>query len=701
MSKKGKKQKGKKAGGKPFAPDGKRGRAGKGRAEKPEPPALEDRLAGIGSRSPVKWLAHPLLLAIVVFIAAFWVRYYVAHFYAKGPDNFQYLALAHDMARGDYFRADFDLDRGLANSRRVVPFYPALVAVGIKLGADAEIAGTWISVFLGALTVFPLFGIGLRISNRWGGMAAGILYASLPLDMQTAGHVLTESTFNFCTAAAVFSAMWLADRPSFGRAALAGLVAALSYLTRDIGLGYILLLAVAVIISAMVKKWEWKRAALLIGASFIVFFICSTPYWIFIKARTGSFNLTLRTTHSLSTDMMGWDKGSRPRVSEDAGAKSGATPLNPFRALSKTFRLIWEYNRESSNYVPWPFYVFAAAGLVLLPWKERERWADDAAVFLWVMGTMGAYALITPYMVDTRYYLPAAVVACAWAGRGAARLPVTVGNSAPGNQGVYVLIAAAALSVAGLGYYTLLSSKRVKYTHDFYSMENYRGKTVSGHREIAEDTKKILGIEPGSRIISRKPYFAYYLDSRFVEVAESVGGVRKQVGNLEGDYVFVGSMCVRRYRPRLKELVAAIDPLPGAGLVYRRYLMDYNKLFSVYQVGANPMKSKDAVFEGASPTQIQSALQKAIQYREQGYVEHARQILQSIIDLQPDNAIAHREMVMVYMAYGYFDGVSLDRAEDELMRYAFLAPSARNIDYYKNSIQNLRVQHQAQWGAGR
>jgi len=263
------------------------------------------------------------------------------------------------------------------------------------------------------------------------------------------------------------------------------------------------------------------------------------------------------------------------------------------------------------------------------------------------------------------------------------------------------LIAAAALSVVGLGYYTLLSSKRVKYTHDFYSMDNYRGKTVSGHREIAEDAKKILGIEPGSGIISRKPYFAYYLDSRFVEVAETVEGVRKQVGNEEGDYVFVGSMCVRRYRPGLKELVTAIDPLPGAGLVYRRFLREYNKLFSVYQVGAEPMNAKDAVSEGASAGQIQAALQKAIQYRDQGYVEHARQVLQSIIDVQPKNAIAHREMVKVYLVYGYFDGVSLDKAEDELMRYAFLMPNAPNIDSYKKTIQNLRVQHQAQWGAGR
>jgi hypothetical protein len=234
-------------------------------------------IAVFSSHPAARLLAHPATLAGMAFILALGVRIHVAPFYAKGPDNFQYLALAHDMARGDYFRRDFDLDAGLAVSRRVVPLYPAMIALTMKLGADPEHGGAWVSVIMGALIVFPLFGIGMKLGNKWAGAAAALFFAVFPPDMYTAGQILTEGAFGFFTAASVWSVLWFMDRPSYARMGLTGLLCALSYLTRDVGFGYIFLAEISVAAAARALKWPRRKAAAWAAAGLAVFALCSAP----------------------------------------------------------------------------------------------------------------------------------------------------------------------------------------------------------------------------------------------------------------------------------------------------------------------------------------------------------------------------------------------------------------------------------------
>jgi len=547
----------------------------------------------------------------------------------------------------------------------------------------------------------------MKLGDKWSGAVAALFFCVFPPALSTEGQILTEPSFAFFTAATIWSVLWFIDRPSYRRISLAAVFCALSYLTRDVGFGYIILAEIIVAVSALALKWPWRRAAAWAAAGLAVFALGSAPYWVFIRAHTGSFGFSLRASEGLKANIIGYEKGSRPadEDEEEVPGEQGAGPaagggegIAIFPLMGKVARVTGQYLSAVDRSLTWPFEALALAGLFLFPWKDRTRWPREAVLWLWAGAVMGAYALVTPYMVDARYYQPAAMLACVWAGRGVALGPGRAARVLGRRAGSWAFAAVLVLVLFGAGWQAVRGASYARYVRDFYGPANMAGKTVAGHREIARDAQKVLGIRPGARIISRKPYFAYYLEDRYVLIADTIEGVRKQVRDGDGDYVFIASMSVRRYTPGLKDLVtAADDPLPGAGLVYRRYLAGLNKLFSVYQVGARPISGLPLA-DPPTREQVNTALLLSEQYFKDGYLENARQTLLALLAVEPGNAKARLGLVKIYMISGYFDGHSFDEAEDELMRYSRLDPNDTLLKDYQRTIYTLRLQHQAQWG---
>jgi len=702
MGKKGRKKSGVKSGAVPRGKPVGKPAANKGSALEAEPEgpnSFADSLSP-GVLQAWSFITRPAMLAALCVLAAFAVRYYVAPFYAKGPDNFQYVALAKEIASGEYFQKDYDLDRGLMNSRRVVPFYPMLIAPWIKLGADPEKAGCWVSVIMAALTVVPLFGAGMKLWDKWSGFFASFFYMILGAAMDTAGHILTEDTFVFLTMASIWAVLGLVEKPGLRLSLVAGLLCALSYLTREIGLGYIFLSAAALALRTWLADKRWKEAAKCVAAAFAVFAVLSSPFWVFVRVHTGEWSPTLRKTTSFTADVAGYEKGSRQRF---PGEDEGAGPVEEAQAeveislpgvAAKSLRLAGDYLAAAYRRVPWVFLAFLLAGVFLVPGDGGLRFAKEAVPWTWALGVALAYALITPYMVDQRYYLPVVVISCLWAGRGVAATPSKAQRIAGTERGSYARRAVVLLAAAGIVFYAVKSWELTSYVAAFYSRENFRNKTVSGHKEAALEAKRRLRIKPGKKICARKPYAAYYLDGVHVTLAETVDGVRRQVSAGRCDYVFIGSMSVRRYRPGLKELVTATGSLGDAGLVYRRYLIDYNKLFSVYQRGAPTLSVDVRVTEGNANALVVEANELV----DAGYVEHARQMLEAVLSAQPENRHALLLMTKVQLIYGRYDGESLDRAEDYLMRYSLLSPNDRAVREYKRIINDIRQRHVLHWG---
>ncbi len=644
-------------------------------------------------------LAHPAALILLCLLFCLGLRYYSAHFYAKGPDNFQYLALAKDVASGDYFRSGFDLDKGLINSRRVVPLYPALIAAGIKMGADPENFGTWVSILLGGLTAVPLFLLGLKMGNKWCALFACLFFGILPLSTRYTGQILTEDAYTFLTVLTVLSLFHFLEKPSWPRGAAVGALCALSYLTRDVGFGYIFLALAAAAYWAVnngAEKESWKKIGLAGGAAALAFVLVSAPFWVFVKVHTGKLRPTLRMVEYFQADLMGYAKGTGPRDVEAASQadkdKWERESFSLFKTVSKTISLVIDYNREASKFVPFTFYPLALLGLLFIPIREKPRMPQEISLIVFVLSVMVAYALVTPYVVDARYYLQAMALATLWAGRGAAMAPAWAGRRA-GKIGPYALGAALVAVLAATGYFIVEGAKDAAFTRYFYSMRNFAGKTVSGHRESMEDARKILDIPAGKRVAARKPYAAYYLDGLHVDIAPTVDGVREQVQRGECDYVFIGSTSVQRYRPDLKELVTDPDPLPGAPLVYRRYYPKYHKLFSLYQVGGKPIRAD----LGSDPTNVMAMLQKADEYYNAGYLEHARQLYEMMKRQNIRNARAIYGLFQVYAIYGSLDGRSIEKARQELELLSALGQNEEILKKAATDLDQAKASHDHFW----
>lgn len=221
---------------------------------------------------------------------------------------------------------------------------------------------------------------------------------------------------------------------------------------------------------------------------------------------------------------------------------------------------------------------------------------------------------------------------------------------------------------------------------------------IKGQRRAAEDSKKLLKIKAGKRVMEHEPFFTSVWQGKHVSIPDKLQELSSRIEQGACDYVVVDNLSVRRRSPKLKPLLTGYKPLPGTGLVYRRYFRKKGKIFSVYKRGAAPLEVNSGLSKQSASQEVRKALKKARHYYMDGYVEHARQLLLELIEIAPRNALVHRELVKVYLVYGNFDGKSLDKAEDHLLRYSFLSPG-KDIKPYRQSIQNIRTAHKARWGS--
>jgi 4-amino-4-deoxy-L-arabinose transferase-like glycosyltransferase len=88
------------------------------------------------------------------------------------------------------------------------------------------------SVFAAGLTVVVLFLIGSRLTNRAGGVATALIYALHPLVLDTSTRAWSDPLLVLCIALAALAAGRLAERPTWGRAALVGLFLGLGAATK-------------------------------------------------------------------------------------------------------------------------------------------------------------------------------------------------------------------------------------------------------------------------------------------------------------------------------------------------------------------------------------------------------------------------------------------------------------------------------------
>lgn len=202
--------------------------------------------------------------ALLVVICAAWFASLRTPGSYAWPDSGIYVDGARHLAAGQGFGTSL-VSIGKDSPRAVAifpPGFPALVAVGIRLGLPArESASLVLSIAYAGYTLAAYALVLLAAGRRWWPLAVGVaLFLALqPLVLHAMESVLSDLPFAACATAAAALAVLVASRPRPPRVALAALGAALALavFVRWAGFFTLLATALAVLVGAGSR---WTRA---------------------------------------------------------------------------------------------------------------------------------------------------------------------------------------------------------------------------------------------------------------------------------------------------------------------------------------------------------------------------------------------------------------------------------------------------------
>jgi 4-amino-4-deoxy-L-arabinose transferase-like glycosyltransferase len=344
------------------------------------------------------------------------------------PDSMQYMRMAGEIRSGAFFGKDFDLDQGFIKSRRVPLLYPFLLAPFAGTGADLETVGIVISIIMSTLTLIPLYWTMLMIFSRRAALIACAVFSFQAFVLFFANPILTEATFTFIFACVIAASTRALIRPRLKAFAGCGVLSALLYLTRDVGITAAPLIAAAALIKlSVLDRMAWKKTAALVAVLLASFLIVSTPYFVHIRLRTGHWGLTAQmssTSITRQVQLEGGDRFDRDRMkgvepalvgAGEAHGIAGLIKLSPL-LLRKVIRNMGSYALSAGQRFNPFLLVFILVGCWGLAHdyrsgRDRRGLFPAVLVPVWILDLWVLYALVTPYMVTERYMYPLTVPA--------------------------------------------------------------------------------------------------------------------------------------------------------------------------------------------------------------------------------------------------------------------------------------------------
>jgi len=204
-------------------------------------------------------------IVLVLFIAAFALKLFMV-LTAKGvaADGCAYLWLAKALPKmpSPYYP-------------HYPPFLPILTRLFSYIFGDVELSGRMVSLFLGSLTVFPLFFLVKDIFDRKVAALTVFFYIIHPYLLQASAEVLTEATYFFLLTSIAYLAWVGIQRKKVFLFVPIGILLLLISMTRWEGLlptfvvtGWLWLYRIRTIR----KEWRWKLAASAICLGLLVIF---------------------------------------------------------------------------------------------------------------------------------------------------------------------------------------------------------------------------------------------------------------------------------------------------------------------------------------------------------------------------------------------------------------------------------------------
>lgn len=221
------------------------------------------------------------LLLFAVFLIALFLRFYTDTYHlvmVPDYDGYQYVKIAKFMRKGIL------VDEAV----NWTPLLPALIALFSFLPMPLDQIGSYINIFFGAFTIFPIYLFVRNIFNKETAFFSVLIYAFHPHIAFVNVQVMSETTYIFM----IFMFSWVASivikeqKYTLKYGILSGLFGGLIYLGRPEGTLIFICLSILVV---MTKKADIKAKINWLIINFISFVIVIFPYALFLKNKIGKF----------------------------------------------------------------------------------------------------------------------------------------------------------------------------------------------------------------------------------------------------------------------------------------------------------------------------------------------------------------------------------------------------------------------------
>ena len=224
---------------------------------------------------------------LILLAIAFAIRLFLLfHTHCIAKDGITIIALARDFAAGNFEKVAFS---------PFPPGYPLLIALAHNFVGNWELAGQFVSLLLGTLTIIPLYLLGRRIFDQRVALLSCLFFAIHPYLGRFSAEVLRESTYIFFFVTAVWLSWEALSRKHLYLYPLIALAAALAYLTRTEGIGILIVVGLWVLLQNYSQfRQTYKRRLMALCLLFLTLPTLSSPYLLHLRKETGEWKLDAR-----------------------------------------------------------------------------------------------------------------------------------------------------------------------------------------------------------------------------------------------------------------------------------------------------------------------------------------------------------------------------------------------------------------------
>lgn len=448
-----------------------------------------------------------MLLLGIFFLAALLIRLYFLQFYRViSADGVGYVLAARDIVSG----------AGLGKMTIYGVIYPALVAFASLPTGDMELAGRLVSIFMGSLLVVPLYLISLEFfSRRVGVLACVMVLVWSPLRSWSC-EVMTQATYITLLLTGLYLA-WVAIRKRSPLTSFfAGMVMALSYLTRPEALITFAALMAAMIAAALLLHIPRQRLLAILLAAGIGFVLPLLPYLVLVHGVTGKWQLAGKTGNTVADALS--DYLGRPDLKNEPGFQ-GIGILDVIRSYPDFLwpNFLGNLRKTWETMLPGYLWVMALAGFLTYGW-DRERISRQ--LFL-VASFAPLLVIMVFFFVGPEYLQPYLPVLFLWAGSSLVLLERTLAGLAgvekrPGISRMISVVPVSVVLVVGVAFYALVAQIPANANEPYhFSQDGAR----YDHKRIGLLLKQVL--PPHSRIMTRFGRISFYAEMEQVMVPQA------------------------------------------------------------------------------------------------------------------------------------------------------------------------------------